>query len=88
MGTQDDIYGENGREEEYSYDPQLVLDSTTANVLQKYAAAPMTSEEILAKRNLATVKCPQPFQIPKCKPACVFNVETDPCEQFDLTNVL
>lgn len=89
LGTQDDIYGATGRDPEYAYDPELVVNSVAANVFQKYTDQPLTSEEVLAKRDLATVKCSQPFQKPKCKAkACVFNVELDPCEQLDVSNLM
>lgn len=83
MGTQDGNYEEIAIPDGYTYDPQQVLDSTVATVLEKYALQPLTVEDILAKRSQATITCAQPLQIPKCKP-CLFNIADDPCEQFNL----
>ncbi|XP_067001721.2 arylsulfatase B [Anabrus simplex] len=100
-GAWDGWYGPSGREDtRHPYDVGQVLGSKVARALSKIRRG-LTPEQVLSRRSEAEVTCFSPSLTTteatteglapptNCKPLkapCLFNIHSDPCEQYNLAD--
>ena len=82
-GEWDHWYGPSGRESNYTYDYQKVLNSPTG-VSLKAIDTPVPNQAKMANlRRSSNVKCQRSKKDSPCIPSqqvCIFNILNDPCE--------
>lgn len=69
------------------YDVDVVLNSTTADILSKINGYRMTLSSIVSLRNNSTIKCNFEKEMRPCMPfkkPCLFHIVKDPCERINL----
>lgn len=70
------------------YDIDQILNSSVWRAIGENLYSSNLKNNILKLRNAATVKCQHKTNIAKCRmKPCLFNLEFDPCEQVDLSQL-
>lgn len=85
-GLWDHWYGPAGSRASTAYNTNVVTHCTAGQALNQFHLLPSV-QHIRKMRSDATVECPKNQTERACRPLenpCLFNIETDPCEQNNL----